>query len=149
MVLLSVVSSLDPSLSRLSYNKRFRFWSYAHRFVNMNRLITANPEVTKPFIDKVFAFEDLKEAYYYLESQKHVGKLVVKVAWTSVIKYFTSVTNLTITRCPTANLDPSSYCLILLIHMLYVNSMKAHVLMPFFKVVVGILTCMQFFPFVR
>jgi len=46
----------------------------------MNRLITANPEVTKPFIDKVFAFEDLKEAYYYLESQKHVGKLVVKVA---------------------------------------------------------------------
>jgi len=46
----------------------------------MNRLITANPEVTKPFIDRVFAFEDLKEAYYYLESQKHVGKLVVKVA---------------------------------------------------------------------
>jgi len=46
----------------------------------MNRLISANPEVTRPFIDKVFEFEDLKDAFRYLDAQKHVGKVVVKVA---------------------------------------------------------------------
>jgi NADPH:quinone reductase-like Zn-dependent oxidoreductase len=50
------------------------------QFNDMNRLIKANPEVTKPFIDKVFPFEQTIEAYAYLESQKHVGKVVIKVA---------------------------------------------------------------------
>lgn len=33
-----------------------------------------------PVVDKVFAFEDLVEAYKYYESQAHVGKVVVKVS---------------------------------------------------------------------
>lgn len=44
----------------------------------MNRLITSTS--LKPVVDKVFAFERLREAYAYLESQKHVGKVVVKVS---------------------------------------------------------------------
>jgi NADPH:quinone reductase-like Zn-dependent oxidoreductase len=52
----------------------------ASRFKDMNRLIEANPETTKPVIDKVFPFEQAIDAYAYLESQKHVGKIVIKVA---------------------------------------------------------------------
>lgn len=44
----------------------------------MNRAITANG--IKPVVDKVFPFEEAKEAYSYLQSQKHVGKVVIKVA---------------------------------------------------------------------
>lgn len=44
----------------------------------MNRLITAVQ--LKPVVDKVFAFEELRKAYEYQESQKHVGKVVVKVS---------------------------------------------------------------------
>lgn len=33
----------------------------------------------KPAIDKVFPFEQAKEAYHYLESQKHVGKVVISL----------------------------------------------------------------------
>ena len=47
----------------------------------MNRLIASRPEITKPVIDKVFAFEDSVKAFEHLESQKHVGKVVIKVAW--------------------------------------------------------------------
>ncbi|CAA7260115.1 unnamed protein product [Cyclocybe aegerita] len=50
------------------------------QFEDMNRLITANPDVTRPVIDRVFAFEKAIDAYAHLESQKHVGKVVVKVA---------------------------------------------------------------------
>lgn len=46
----------------------------------MNRLLVANPEVTRPVIDKVFSFDQVIEAYAYLESQSHVGKVVIKVA---------------------------------------------------------------------
>jgi NADPH:quinone reductase-like Zn-dependent oxidoreductase len=45
----------------------------------MNRLITSRPDVTRPVIDKVFSFEDTIKAYEYLESQAHVGKVVIKV----------------------------------------------------------------------
>ncbi|KZT21274.1 NAD-P-binding protein [Neolentinus lepideus HHB14362 ss-1] len=48
------------------------------QFKSMNRLITA--QKLKPIVDKVFTFEQAKEAYAYLESQKHVGKVVIKVA---------------------------------------------------------------------
>ncbi|KAF8193901.1 hypothetical protein K438DRAFT_1828248 [Mycena galopus ATCC 62051] len=48
------------------------------QFKNMNRLISANIEVTRPVIDKVFGFEDLKTAYAHLASQTHVGKVVIK-----------------------------------------------------------------------
>jgi NADPH:quinone reductase-like Zn-dependent oxidoreductase len=33
----------------------------------------------KPIIDKVFSFEEAPEAYKYLASGKHVGKVVVKI----------------------------------------------------------------------
>ncbi|KAK1230827.1 hypothetical protein PQX77_006067 [Marasmius sp. AFHP31] len=50
------------------------------QFEAMNRLIRANPEGTRPVIDKVFPFEEVVEAYAHLESQAHVGKVVIKVA---------------------------------------------------------------------
>jgi NADPH:quinone reductase-like Zn-dependent oxidoreductase len=46
----------------------------------MNRLIAANPKKTKPVIDKVFSFDQALDAYAYLESAQHVGKVVIKVA---------------------------------------------------------------------
>ncbi|KAG5353603.1 hypothetical protein C0989_005125, partial [Termitomyces sp. Mn162] len=49
------------------------------QFVDMNRLIAAHPIVTRPYIDRVFPFEKAKEAYSYLESQAHIGKVVIKV----------------------------------------------------------------------
>ena len=44
----------------------------------MTRLIEAVD--LKPVVDKVFNFEQLQDAYTYLESQQHVGKVVVKIA---------------------------------------------------------------------
>ena len=43
----------------------------------MNSLISAR--TIKPVVDKVFEFEQTQEAYKYLKSQKHVGKVVIKV----------------------------------------------------------------------
>ncbi|KZT69739.1 NAD(P)-binding protein [Daedalea quercina L-15889] len=48
------------------------------QFEAMVRLINATH--LKPFVDKVFQFTDLRAAYEYLESQQHVGKVVVQVA---------------------------------------------------------------------
>ncbi|KAG0706268.1 hypothetical protein DFH29DRAFT_1025035 [Suillus ampliporus] len=48
------------------------------QFEDMNRLITAHKIC--PVIDKVFPFEEATEAYAYLDSQKHVGKVVIKLA---------------------------------------------------------------------
>ncbi len=45
----------------------------------MNRLLQAHPESTRPVIDKVFSFEEAIDAYTHLESQKHVGKVVIRV----------------------------------------------------------------------
>lgn len=45
----------------------------------MNRLLQAHPESTRPVIDKVFSLEEAIDAYAHLESQKHVGKVVVRV----------------------------------------------------------------------
>ena len=44
----------------------------------MNRFIGATK--MHPIVDKVFAFEELPESYKYLESQQHVGKVVIKVS---------------------------------------------------------------------
>ncbi|KAJ7106911.1 alcohol dehydrogenase superfamily protein [Mycena epipterygia] len=49
------------------------------QFKNMNKLISANIEATRPVIDKVFHFDDAKAAYAYLESQAHVGKVVISL----------------------------------------------------------------------
>ena len=46
----------------------------------MNRLLALHPEVTRPVISKVFPFEEARQAYEHLESQAHVGKIVIKVA---------------------------------------------------------------------
>ncbi|KZT34173.1 NAD(P)-binding protein [Sistotremastrum suecicum HHB10207 ss-3] len=48
------------------------------QFEDMNRLIVSSK--IHPVVDKVFGFEETKAAYDYLESQKHVGKVVIKVA---------------------------------------------------------------------
>ncbi|KAL6298062.1 NAD-P-binding protein [Sparassis latifolia] len=48
------------------------------QFENMNRLISATK--IEPIIDRVFSFEEARAAYGYLESQKHVGKIVIKVS---------------------------------------------------------------------
>ncbi|KDQ55973.1 hypothetical protein JAAARDRAFT_133127 [Jaapia argillacea MUCL 33604] len=48
------------------------------QFEAMNRLIIASQ--LKPVVDKVFDFEEAKEAYEYLQSQKHVGKVVIRVS---------------------------------------------------------------------
>ncbi|KAK0479186.1 alcohol dehydrogenase superfamily protein [Armillaria novae-zelandiae] len=49
------------------------------QFEAMNRLLRARPEETRPLVDKVFAFEEAIDAYAYLESQRHVGKVVIRV----------------------------------------------------------------------
>ncbi|KAK0460389.1 uncharacterized protein EV420DRAFT_208505 [Desarmillaria tabescens] len=43
------------------------------------RLLCARPESTRPVVDKVFAFKEAVDAYAYLETQKHVGKVVIRV----------------------------------------------------------------------
>ncbi|KAF7346994.1 Alcohol dehydrogenase superfamily protein [Mycena venus] len=48
------------------------------QYKDMNKLIEANPEATRPVIDKVFAFEEATAAFACLESQAHVGKVVIK-----------------------------------------------------------------------
>ncbi|KAF9465607.1 hypothetical protein BDZ94DRAFT_1253518 [Collybia nuda] len=50
------------------------------QFNDMNRLLSANPEKTRPVVDKIFPFEDAKQAYAYLKSQAHLGKVVIKVS---------------------------------------------------------------------
>lgn len=52
------------------------------QFESMNRLLRARPEETRPVVDKVFTFEEAIDAYAYLESQKHVGKVVIRVGST-------------------------------------------------------------------
>ncbi|KAJ7211893.1 alcohol dehydrogenase superfamily protein [Mycena haematopus] len=49
------------------------------QFKNMNKLISANIEATRPIIDKVFEFHEVKEAYAHLASQAHVGKVVIRI----------------------------------------------------------------------
>ena len=46
----------------------------------MNRAIEANLEKTVPIIGQVFKLEEVIDAYAHLESQKHVGKIVVRVS---------------------------------------------------------------------
>ena len=50
----------------------------ASSYENMNRLISSHKIV--PVVDKVFEFDEAKEAYKYLESQKHIGKIVIRVS---------------------------------------------------------------------
>lgn len=61
------------------------YWYAAGRFEDMNRLIAARE--IHPVVDKIFTFQQASEAYSYLESQKHVGKVVIKIAWGVVMGY--------------------------------------------------------------
>jgi NADPH:quinone reductase-like Zn-dependent oxidoreductase len=47
------------------------------QFIEMNRAFETGG--VRPIIDKVFQFEQLREAYEYVQSGKHIGKVVVKV----------------------------------------------------------------------
>ncbi|KAF8841063.1 NAD(P)-binding protein [Paxillus ammoniavirescens] len=47
------------------------------QFEDMNRLFIARQ--IHPLIDRVYPFEQVIDAYSYLESQKHVGKVVIKL----------------------------------------------------------------------
>ncbi|KAI0374175.1 NAD-P-binding protein [Pilatotrama ljubarskyi] len=47
-----------------------------HQFEDLNRLIAARK--LRPVIDKVFSFEEVRKAYEYQASQRHVGKVVIK-----------------------------------------------------------------------
>ncbi|KAF8573558.1 NAD-P-binding protein [Ramaria rubella] len=64
-------------LRKAAYLRGIRVGS-RHQFEDMNRLITAAR--LKPLVDKIFPFEKAREAYEYMHSQKHVGKIVIKVA---------------------------------------------------------------------
>ncbi|KAJ7440208.1 alcohol dehydrogenase superfamily protein [Mycena galericulata] len=66
-----------PSIQK-GVNIRGVFVGSLKQFKDLNKLIEANIPVTRPVIDKVFAFEDAKAAYAYFESQAHVGKVVIK-----------------------------------------------------------------------
>ncbi|KAF5391750.1 hypothetical protein D9757_001754 [Collybiopsis confluens] len=68
-----------PTIRKACYIRGIQIGSIA-QFKDMNRLLALHPEVTRPVIDKVFSFEDARQAYEYLHSQAHVGKVVIKVA---------------------------------------------------------------------
>jgi NADPH:quinone reductase-like Zn-dependent oxidoreductase len=46
-------------------------------FDDLNRFVTAAK--IRPTIDRVFSFDQAREAYAYLESANHFGKVVIKV----------------------------------------------------------------------
>ena len=43
----------------------------------MNRAIVAHG--IKPVVDRVFRFEEAKEAMHYMESGSHFGKIVIRI----------------------------------------------------------------------
>ncbi|KAF7358554.1 Alcohol dehydrogenase superfamily protein [Mycena venus] len=49
------------------------------QFKDMNRMIEANAEATRPVIDRVFPFEEAKAAFAHMKGQTHVGKVVIKL----------------------------------------------------------------------
>ena len=54
------------------------FGTFLPRYEAMNRLITATR--LKPIISGVYSFDEAKDAYRHLQSQKHVGKIVIRIA---------------------------------------------------------------------
>ncbi|MBI4530690.1 MAG: zinc-binding dehydrogenase, partial [Candidatus Latescibacteria bacterium] len=45
-------------------------------FEAMNAALTSHR--VKPVIDRVFPFSEAREAYHYLKSAQHVGKIVIR-----------------------------------------------------------------------
>ncbi|KAF7964785.1 hypothetical protein HWV62_2908 [Athelia sp. TMB] len=71
---------VDAVMGLLFKNAKMRGVAYGSlaQFKDMNRLISVNK--LRPVVAEVFAFEQAKEAYEALASQKHVGKVVIKVS---------------------------------------------------------------------
>ncbi|KDQ29672.1 hypothetical protein PLEOSDRAFT_1093093 [Pleurotus ostreatus PC15] len=69
-------SLVGPIIGTAAYVRGVLIGSVA-QFKNMNRLISAHG--LRPVVDKVFPFDQALEAYRYLESQAHFGKVVIKV----------------------------------------------------------------------
>ncbi|KAJ7197786.1 alcohol dehydrogenase superfamily protein [Mycena pura] len=70
---------IRPSIGK-QLNIRGVFVGSVAQFKDMNRLLSAHPETTRPVIDRVFPFEDARGAFAHLQSQAHVGKVVIKVS---------------------------------------------------------------------
>ncbi|KAF9045311.1 alcohol dehydrogenase superfamily protein [Panaeolus papilionaceus] len=51
-----------------------------YEFQQMNNALAAYPEITRPVVDKMFEFEEAIQAMEHLESQRHIGKVVIRVA---------------------------------------------------------------------
>ncbi|KAJ7092961.1 hypothetical protein B0H15DRAFT_1020982 [Mycena belliarum] len=72
------VDTVSWSVRRALKSRGIRVGSVA-QFESMIKLLIANPETTRPIIDKVFAFDEAKAAFGYFQSQAHVGKVVIKL----------------------------------------------------------------------
>lgn len=72
------VGSVHQYVCHYPVGSRDIIYIFAARFKDMLRMMEANPEVTRPVIDKVFEFQEAKAALAHLESQSHVGKVVIK-----------------------------------------------------------------------
>ncbi|EIN05165.1 NAD(P)-binding protein [Punctularia strigosozonata HHB-11173 SS5] len=72
------VSSLPINVITKAFMLRGILIGSVEQFQQFVRLVEAND--LHPVINKVFDFEHAREAYEYLKSQQHVGKVVIKVA---------------------------------------------------------------------
>ena len=78
-VLTGAGGSIDPSVSmRKGLILRGIYVGSRQMFEAMNRAIELHRIV--PVIDRVFGFEEAKDAYRHLEGQTHVGKVVIRIA---------------------------------------------------------------------
>lgn len=69
---------IDPTLvMRSSVTLRGIYVGSKEMFEAMNRAIAFH--AIKPVIDRTFAFEEARNAYRHLESQQHLGKVVIRI----------------------------------------------------------------------
>ncbi|TFK47836.1 NAD(P)-binding protein [Heliocybe sulcata] len=75
---LDEVSNVPMKVLQKGINVRGILVGPRSSFEDLNRLIEAND--VKPVVSKVFPFEQAKEAFEFLQAQKHVGKVVIQIA---------------------------------------------------------------------
>ncbi|SJL13305.1 related to Alcohol dehydrogenase [Armillaria ostoyae] len=75
----TATSVVGPCIGKAIILRGIQIGSVA-QFESMTRLLRVRPELTRPVIDKMFSFEQAVNAYAYLKSQKHVGKVVIRVS---------------------------------------------------------------------
>lgn len=69
---------IDPSISmRKGLIMRGIYVGSRQMFDAMNRAIAVNQ--LRPVIDRVFAFDEAREAYRHMQSQSHLGKIVIRI----------------------------------------------------------------------